>query len=670
MKTYADIRNIILGRAFSGMDMEKALGNPHKMHKYIKREKDPKTGKWIYWYHDPQTNKMWRLSDTEAKQAEAVGPVKEENETQVKSEEKKEVVPETKAEEKKPVQEPEKENSIDIIKKELKIKPKEDEVLTANKEKLKEILGKMELGKDITEKEQKLVELVAARQIGKEYTDIGKKFFGAKKDIAAMNKISIEQLQELEDNPQLAYKMITKDKVLGKEPFAVNTEGNPQVEFVKNEIISAIPSRPADNKLAREFYVNEIPKLVDAIKNAQSLQMIGEIVTAWTGSNGPDHETIEQTQERGKRYWGLKDKLGARFFNVLHKRRRIMLWEVDYLPKDFKWMEKKVVERTKKDVFKRPPLENIVRKGGADLGNITPEMVKDIFGHRGIEYGLWVKDAEAKEHIKRYAESIADMEQILGFDIAEYNKKEGLGIAFGSRGGGFGSAHYEPSTKVINITKTRGDGTVAHEWGHLFDNTIAKQTSGKAGYLSQGIKSGNENIDKAMEDVMDAIKEGNWQKQKVSKNETFKRYGTDDVTWLYPDETMKLYPKLTPQQTYDKISNTWGSEHQEKLAQYIMYKKGGNEITITKRTSKYYEKALNQGEYWAREQELFARAFEGYVKDKGEKIGIINNYLANVPDNDLWIPEEERKIIYPKIENLVQVIKKELKLGNPPRRGK
>ena len=31
------------------------------------------------------------------------------------------------------------------------------------------------------------------------------------------------------------------------------------------------------------------------------------------------------------------------------------------------------------------------------------------------------------------------------------------------------SAHYEPDENVINLTKNRGNGSFAHEWGHAFD---------------------------------------------------------------------------------------------------------------------------------------------------------------------------------------------------------
>ncbi len=45
-------------------------------------------------------------------------------------------------------------------------------------------------------------------------------------------------------------------------------------------------------------------------------------------------------------------------------------------------------------------------------------------------------------------------------------------MAFGSRGSGQAKATYYPATKVINITKVNGKGSVAHEWGHFLDHMI------------------------------------------------------------------------------------------------------------------------------------------------------------------------------------------------------
>ena len=47
---------------------------------------------------------------------------------------------------------------------------------------------------------------------------------------------------------------------------------------------------------------------------------------------------------------------------------------------------------------------------------------------------------------------------------------KGLAIAFGARGRGNALAHYEQDLEVINLTKLRGAGSLAHEWGHAEAN--------------------------------------------------------------------------------------------------------------------------------------------------------------------------------------------------------
>jgi hypothetical protein len=52
-----------------------------------------------------------------------------------------------------------------------------------------------------------------------------------------------------------------------------------------------------------------------------------------------------------------------------------------------------------------------------------------------------------------------------------------LAIAFGARGQGLSGAkaHYEPDYGVINLTKMKGAGSLAHEWFHSLDHFLARQ---------------------------------------------------------------------------------------------------------------------------------------------------------------------------------------------------
>lgn len=67
-----------------------------------------------------------------------------------------------------------------------------------------------------------------------------------------------------------------------------------------------------------------------------------------------------------------------------------------------------------------------------------------------------MKDADSKASVKRFVESMKDLEDATGIDIKALNSKEGLSIAFGARGqGGNAAAHYEPTYNIINLTKSK-----------------------------------------------------------------------------------------------------------------------------------------------------------------------------------------------------------------------
>lgn len=91
-----------------------------------------------------------------------------------------------------------------------------------------------------------------------------------------------------------------------------------------------------------------------------------------------------------------------------------------------------------------------------------------------------------------------------------------LAIAFGTRGSGNALAHYEPEREVINLTKMRGAGSLAHEWGHAMDDIIGKAL-GYSGMMSMNL--GGNNIPPAFSNLIDALK--------FKKDETGNRVRTD-----------------------------------------------------------------------------------------------------------------------------------------------
>lgn len=137
--------------------------------------------------------------------------------------------------------------------------------------------------------------------------------------------------------------------------------------------------------------------------------------------------------------------------------------------------------RVKKKDADRPPamlLEHIVRVGmkdhrsGKDVE--TEQQFKDTFGFKDVAFGNWVTQAERQVALNMGYDSLMDMAAMLGMPPKLIGLNGKLGMAFGAAGrGGKAAAHYDPNAEIINLTKTKGDGTVAHEWFHALDDLLA-----------------------------------------------------------------------------------------------------------------------------------------------------------------------------------------------------
>ena len=537
------------------------------------------------------------------------------------------------------------------------------------------VVATSEVDENASETQKELARIVAEKQARKEYKDTGKKFFGAKKDMAAMRRITAENLESLEENADIAGKYVTKDKVLADTTFEVDKTGDPALEFTKWKMFKAIPSKPENTPEARKFYVEEIPKYVDALKNAKTHQEILDL-----GYDLMSYPRTSVTDSEARKAMIGEYRIRSRFFrkgffDTLARQNKVgrEAFSTYYAPKDFSFLDPKKREvGERKEAPKHAVLENIIREGGADLGDITPEMVKVDFGHRGVEYGNYVKDEEAKVHLRRYAESMADLEQILGIDIGEFNRAHGLGIAFGSRGTGRALAHYEPAGKVINLTKTKGDGTVAHEWGHYLDNMIYRDlfpdkplTNDSYATHVYGSGLGNKAIGEARDALIKAMQTG---VGSTTVKPGLKTY--EHTTWKTVDSEIANAKEKTPQEVFDSLIAVHRFSDHKQLAEYILVRMKGESIDVKNTRSNFIARSVAQGAYWERKTELFARTFEGYIKDKGLKMGITNNYLTNTPDHVLWIPAEERPHIYAAMENYLDVVKREMKFAPAPVRGK
>ena len=129
----------------------------------------------------------------------------------------------------------------------------------------------------------------------------------------------------------------------------------------------------------------------------------------------------------------------------------------------------------------------IQRDDGQWIEKETGDFTK-MFGLRGVEFGNWVTQVERQTNVNMVYDALMDMAHILGIPPTSLGLNGKLGLAIGSRGkGGRAAAHFEPDNNVINLTKTKGNGTVSHEWFHALDNMLRKSHHGKE--LAQSLLS-------------------------------------------------------------------------------------------------------------------------------------------------------------------------------------
>lgn len=135
-------------------------------------------------------------------------------------------------------------------------------------------------------------------------------------------------------------------------------------------------------------------------------------------------------------------------------------------------------KQQRKGTYIPPQLKDIERIG-TDYRkgkNIIGDNYLTKFGFRGGEFGNWLSSSERQQSLNYGYDALMDLSRTLQINPADLSLDHHLSIAFGARGSKKSPlAHYEPLREVINLTKMRGAGSLAHEWAHALDNAIGKR---------------------------------------------------------------------------------------------------------------------------------------------------------------------------------------------------
>ena len=372
------------------------------------------------------------------------------------------------------------------------------------------------------------------------------------------------------------------------------------------------------------------------------------------------------------------------------------------------------IKPAKRKIHSNPPLDFIERVGGLridksklDTQDAMRKYLQETFGFKAFELGASLKDEEAREIIYHFLGAISDFGDILNFDFAEVNRQMGLSMGFATRGSGSANAHYESLGRLINLTKSRGDGSVAHELGHYLDNILpALDHIDKYSFAqfasydkpsSRGHQPGNiENpgVKMAMLEIMafilyakkkipvdsksynpyspfDAGK-GSWVEYVAKAENAGTRYLRTPMFYQNIEDLPKLYAARSSRYTYFEDYS-----RNELLIYDIAVRDAKlNEFTFkipSKMSIFYTNSARVGGDYWVRPTELFSRAFEVYVSDKLQAANRKNTFLCHgdySSETTEYIPNypypqfEERQYLMGLFDNLFTQMKREYHIGD------
>lgn len=250
-----------------------------------------------------------------------------------------------------------------------------------------------------------------------------------------------------------------------------------------------------------------------------------------------------------------------------------------------KEQDKKATNEAKPSLKKtdvRNTLSDYQREGEDYDFEITDEAILRHFGFMGVEFSSsnYIKPQERAVIAENTLVAYTDMAKIIGLPTNAIGLGGQLGLTIGRHGGGArAAAFYDPRQfdnhgngeyvnvgGYINITRSKGLGTCAHEWAHALDNYL----------IDKDEITGNPKMPSSLNN-----------------------YQIDQLN--IRDELKDAYKKI------NKVLDRSG---------------------MAKRCRALPTPAARK--YWSDPAELFARGFEAYVKEKGQQLGIRNDFLVNV----------------------------------------
>lgn len=218
--------------------------------------------------------------------------------------------------------------------------------------------------------------------------------------------------------------------------------------------------------------------------------------------------------------------------------------------------------------------------------NVDNAMLMETFGINGITYGNWVSGPERQAKLNATYDAFLDLAHLLGIPPRAISLNGSLGFQFGASGVGRYSAHYRPADVSINLTRKKGDGSLAHEWWHALDHYFMRAHAGMNMELAS-----------------------NHTQSRIAPNSARR---TEDGGFQYD------YQYSTPGMNEDAG-------------------RAFAELVHTIQRSRYAERSTAMGrQYWGSNIEMTARAFQTYIVKKARDAGVLNEYLSAYQSKEVF----------------------------------
>lgn len=337
--------------------------------------------------------------------------------------------------------------------------------------------------------------------------------------------------------------------------------------------------------------------------------------------------------------------------------------------------------KKRKKGFVPKQLEDVERDGEDYRGGkqACGEDYMKVFRFRGGEFGNWMNEQDRQASLDFGYDALLDMSKALGIAAEDISLGGKLSIAFGARGSGNALAHYEPLREVINLTKMKGSGSLAHEWGHALDDILGKEL-GLKGFMTE--RAHRKGVPKTLAALVDCMKykEASGPEVEARQLEAMNRrldvlkrsvelYFPKDLTEEQAARKDSLVQALVDKTKEYSEAQLWefsckGDGHPEidglsalrkEIQGRVIGKDARKELASAQWQLKRAMDAVGKGQkvqtefytnsirfdrefsrsshgYWQSTIEMFARAFACYVKDKVEEAGGRSDYLCGHAD--------------------------------------